>query len=690
MKISSWRAVLVIGSLIFIIAVVVIATIKPKARQGLSIVEAKMKGSLPDIGWNELFRMARSGEHFGLRQLATSRNPYVAIHNPYNSTSNIFAGSKIFQSRCASCHGAGGAGGPGGPSLRGRRLVHGNSSWAIFRTISLGIRGKGMPANDLPWLEKWQLVAYVVSLSAGPSSEAESQARSLPVRNVDYGMILNASNDRNNWLTYSGSYNGHRFSSNDQITVSNVSGLRLLWAKQYNVDQPYIETSPLVVDGYMFVTLAPDRVEALNANTGALIWSYNRDVPDDLRLCCGIHNRGLAVLGSMLYFGTLDAHLIALDIHTGQMVWDVKLADYKAGYSLTGAPLALKNLVVTGVACGEFGGRGFIEARNAITGKEVWKFDTIPQAGQPGHDTWAGNSAQTGGGPAWLTGSFDPSSNLLYWPVGNPSPDYDGSARLGDNLYTDSVVALDADTGSLRWYFQFTPHDVFDWDSTEILVLFDGKIAGKERHLLAQANRNGFFYLLDARTGAFLHATSFAKQTWADGVDSHGRPQLIAEGLPRDTGTPTYPGVGGATNWQSPSYSPITGLMYVPAVDRGGIFTSGRTSYHRGDMFLGGSFQFFPDKTSHTMVVALKPITGKVNWEYRNPATTTGGLLSTGGGLVFGSQDENFFALNAHTGKQLWHVGTGGRVTAAPVTFLCAGKQLITIAAGHDLLTFGL
>lgn len=272
----------------------------------------------------------------------------------------------------------------------------------------------------------------------------------------------------------------------------------------------------------MFVTVPPNRVEALDAKTGALVWAYDRNLPDHLTLCCGYSNRGLAVLGSTLFLGTLDAHLVALDMHTGRVLWDVEIADYKSGSSITGAPLALKNLIVTGVAGGEYGFRGFIDARDPETGKEVWKFDTIPQSGAPGAETWAGNSAQTGGGPTWLTGSFDPDTNLIYWPIGNPSPNFDGDARAGDNLYTNSVVALDADRGTLQWYFQFTPHDVFDWDATEIVVLLDAIVSGKQEHLLAQSNRNGFFYVLDTKTGLLQLAKPVAKETWADGIDDHG------------------------------------------------------------------------------------------------------------------------------------------------------------------------
>jgi len=680
-----------VAALVLLLGVLLALSSVPKVRLGLAIVRSKATGSLPEIGWMDLFRMVRLGTHFNLPELARAPNPYAAIRNPYTSPADVSVGRELFRSHCATCHGADGSGGPGGPALQHRQMVRGSSDWALFRTVSMGLRGTAMPASDLPWLDRWRLVTYVrvLTLRTKPplESDAGSRVRTQP---VSYEKIRDSGQSLNSWLTYSGSYDGGRFSLNRQITPANAGGLRLLWMRQYSTSEPSIETSPLVVDGYMFVTVPPNRVEALDAKTGDLIWAYDRDLPARLSLCCRYVNRGLAVLGSTLYLGTLDAHLVALDINTGQVSWDVEIANYKTGYSITSAPLALKNLVITGVAGGEYGIRGFIDARDAVTGREVWRFDTIPEPGQPGADTWEGKAWKTGGGPTWLTGSFDPESNLIYWPIGNPSPNFEGDTRRGDNLYTNSVVALDVDHGTLRWYFQFTPHDVFDWDATEILVLLDRNVAGKRQRLLAQANRNGFFYLLDAKTGTFLLAKPFAKQTWADDIDRNGRPELNPAALPTEEGTIVYPGVGGATNWESPSYSPMTGLMYVPVLDWGGIFSKAHTEYHPGEVFPGGSFQFFADETAQGAVRALNPMTGDVQWEYRNSATSAGGLLSTGGGVVFGSQDQNFFALDAKTGRELWRVGTGGRTVAAPVTFLYQGKQMVTIAAGHDILTFGL
>ena len=664
----------------------------PRFRWRLEVVRLKAVGRLPEITWRELFHLNRHGDPFNLRGLVTTPSPYVAITNPFNSAENLTAGDNLFRSNCALCHGTNGAGGTGGPSLKQRQMHKGNSDWAIYKTISDGIAGTSMPSSTLPLDDRWRLVGYVKSLAQGQEARADTPVGSpiaglAPVRFED---LLAAEKDTHRWLTYSGTYDGKRFSPNDQITKTNVASLRLLWMRQYTTSETAIETSPLVVDGFMFITVPPNHVEALDAKTGTPVWRYERNLPQDLLLCCGYVNRGLAVLGHLLFLGTLDAHLIALDIRTGAVVWDVEIADYRSGYSITSAPLALKDVVVTGVAGGEFGIRGFVSARDASTGNEIWRFETIPEPGQPGAETWQASALKTGGGPTWLTGTFDPEMDLLYWPVGNPSPNYNGDFRKGDNLYTNSVVALDASHGNLRWYFQFTPHDVFDWDATEILVSFDKTVAGKRERLLVQANRNAFYYVLDRENGAFLTARPFAKQTWASGIDSHGRPQMNPLALPTPEGSMVYPSVGGANNWKSPTYSPITGLMYVPLMEWGGTFYTGTQAYRPGELFTGGYSQIIANPPPEALIRALDAATGELRWEYRHPSWAVGGLLSTKGGVVFGSLGQWFLALDDNTGRELWRVDTGREIRAAPVTYSIDGKQLVTIAAGHDLLTFGL
>jgi len=685
------RAILMAVGLLVLGAIVAFSS-STRLHQGFTIARLKATGSLPDITWMDLFRMTRPGTHFNLPKLATTPNPYAVILNPYSFAEDVSTGKALFQSHCATCHGANGLGGPVGPALQHRQMVQGSSDWAVFRTISFGIPKTSMPASNLPWIDRWRLVAYVKSLlmRAEVPIESTSDPGIRKLEPVRYEDIRSADQAPNEWLTYSGTYDGHRFSSISQITPGNVAGLRLLWMRQYNTSEPSVETSPLVVGGYMFVTVPPNRVEALDAKTGAVIWTYDRHLPDRLSVCCGYPNRGLAVLGGTLFYGTLDAHLVALDIGTGEVRWDVEIADYKTGYTITGAPLALKNLVITGVAGGEFGIRGFVDARDAATGKEIWRFYTVPQPGQPGAETWEGDSWKTGGSPTWITGSFDPETNLIYWPTGNPSPNFEGKVRKGDNLYSNSVLALDADHGTLRWHFQFTPHDLFDWDATEIPVLIDTNVSGKRQRYLAQANRNGFYYLLDRENGQFRLARSFAQETWADRIDSSGRPVVNPGSVPSQRGTLIYPSAGGATNWESPSFSPSTGFFYVSAVDLGAIYYEGHDEYHPGEPFAGGATQFFSNVRLQAAVRALNAATGELQWEFRTPTSIISGLLSTQGGLVFGGQLETFFALDAATGHELWHVETGGFIRAAPITFLCEGKQMVTIAAGHDLLTFGL
>jgi len=353
--------------------------------------------------------------------------------------------------------------------------------------------------------------------------------------------ILNAPKEPQNWLTYSGSYRSWRYSTLDQINASNATSLTAQWIFQSG-SLGQFETTPLVIDGVLYGTGQDNRAFALDARTGRAIWRYQRSLPDKIQACCGMVNRGFAALGDRLFMATLDAHVIALDRKTGNVVWDVTAADYRAGYVFTGAPLVVKDKIIVGVAGGEYGVRGFVDAYSTETGKRVWRFNTVPGPGEPGHDTWQGDSWKTGGAPAWLTGSYDPELNLIYWGTGNPSPSDYGEERKGDNLYSNSMLALDADTGKLKWYFQFTPHDLHDYDSTQVPVLVDEDWQGKPRKLLIQANRNGFLYLLDRTNGEFLQAKAFGEVTWAKEIDAHGRPVVAPGSAPTLEGTRTCPG----------------------------------------------------------------------------------------------------------------------------------------------------
>lgn len=504
---------------------------------------------------------------------------------------------------------------------------------------------------------------------------------------VTSARLINSNKEPQNWLTYSGDYAGHRFTALDQVNKGNVGTLVAKWVYQTGATGKF-ETTPLVVDGILYATGPDNRVFALDARTGRPIWLYQRQLPGDIRPCCGRVNRGVAILGDKVLFGTLDAHVIALDAKTGGVVWDVNAVDYKLGYSFTVAPLAVKNLVVLSVSGGEYGIRGFIDAYDADTGKRKWRFYTVPGPGEPGHESWEGDSWKIGGAPAWMTGTYDASSNQLFWPTGNPSPSNRGAGRAGDNLYSNTLLSLDADTGKLNWYFQFTKHDEHDWDATQVPVMIDDG----DKQLIAQANRNGFFYVVDRDKHKLLSANPYAKITWSNSKDAEGRPAPNKEGEPTATGHSVCPGALGATNWMSPSFDSETRLFYVTAREECDIFSTAAQPYEAGHAYYGSAY--FPSDEAEPYwgaVRAIDPANGQMRWEFRHTSTSWSGLLSTAGGLLFtGDSEGNFIALEAASGKPLWHFQTGAAVYAAPMAFAIDGKEYIAIAAGSSLYAFGL
>lgn len=508
---------------------------------------------------------------------------------------------------------------------------------------------------------------------------------------VTWERLVNAEEEPQNWLMYSGTFDSKRHSRLDQVHNRNVRRLELKWTYQLSaLDRA--ETTPLVVDGVMFITEAPSNVIAVDAVTGRPYWRYEHELPEDLRICCGRNNRGVAILGDTLYMSTLDAHLAAIDARTGNLLWASEAADYRSGYSKTAAPLIVKDKVVTGIAGGEFGIRGFLDAYNASTGTRDWRTYTIPGPDNPDNQSWSGDSWRTGGSPTWITGSYDPELDLVYWGTGNPGPDYNGDVRLGDNLYADSALALDGDTGNLNWYFQFTPHDVHDWDAIQIPVLADLEVDGRVRKVMMWANRNAFFYVIDRETGEYLSGTPFAKQTWAEGLDESGRPIRRPNTFPTPEGTLVAPDASGGTNWQSPTYSPRTELFYVMAFDGEAEFYIRDEAYIGGERFTGGGQQRMLPIDKYTSAVrAIDPRTGNRRWEYQVQPQTWSGLLSTAGDIVFGGTiDGYFYALDAVSGQELWHISLGAEVRAAPMTYAVDGQQYVTIAAGNVVYTFGL
>jgi len=523
---------------------------------------------------------------------------------------------------------------------------------------------------------------------------------------ITYDLLLHASDHPENWLTYSGSYASQRYSLLKQVTPSNVKNLEQKWIFQADSLEKF-ETTPLVVDGIMYLTQAPSDVVALDAKTGRIFWIYRYVVSTDVRPCCGSVNHGLAILGDTLYLATLDAHLVAIDAKAGRPLWNVKVATASAGYAMTLAPLVVKDKVIIGVAGGEFGIRGFVAAFDVRNGSEVWRTYTVPGPGEPGHESWQGNSWEHGGGPVWLTGSYDPALNLTYWGTGNPGPDWNPAQRVGDNLYSDSVLALDADTGKLKWYFQFTPNDPYDYDAVQIPVLVDGMWNGAPRKLMMWANRNGFFYVLDRTNGQFLAGYPFIKLNWASGLDAKGRPIPT----PQPEGAPTFPGLQGGTNWYSPSYSPRTGLFYVSAwEDYASVFIREAQTFEEGRRFVGGRptspipgapnvpgatkrppINVWTEAAGHGAVIAIDPRTGEKKWKFPMTDTTDSGLLTTASDLLFTGGREGYFqALDARTGALLWKTILGGPIVAGPMTYQVDGKQFIVVAAGHSLFAFAL
>ena len=546
----------------------------------------------------------------------------------------------------------------------------------------------------------WLLLAMHAGNGYAEAMKAAEHAatnQSAPLSADDIGLINVSQNDllqkrlRDNWLSYNGNYSGQRYSSLTQTTPGNVGHLVAQWVF-HTGDAGGLEVTPVVVAGIMFVTSANDAY-ALDAKTGKLLWHHARPTSQGLiDDAARHHNRGVAILGTRLYMETDNAHLLCLDARSGGVIWDEAYATGNKNYGATSAPLIVKDKVLVGTSGGDDGVRGFLAAFDAETGKEKWRFWTIPAPGEKGSESWPGDMYMHGGGATWMPGTYDPDLNLLYWGTGNPSPDYDGSVRPGDDLYTSCLLALDPDTGTLKWYFQYTPHNLYDYDAVQTPVIVDAKFKGEPRRLIVTANRNGFLYILDRTNGKFLFAKQFTKlQNWATGIDEHGRP--ISAGLiPNEKGVEVCPAAGGATNWYSPSYDPATHMFYFRVLEACGIFTSktepfeeGRTYYSTGTQGVG--------ETGKEYINAFDLRTLDFAWRdlQIGPNKGWGGVMSTGTGLVaYGDDAQNFVILNGYTGEPLWHFNVGQLIRASPMSYAINGKQYFAIAAGSDVFSFAL
>ncbi len=539
-----------------------------------------------------------------------------------------------------------------------------------------------MPALQASAVERRDLVAYLSTLNGIPEGKQRGVAAAITpaeLRSVQQPAA-------GEWPGYHGQPSANRHSPLAQINTGNATRLTPAWS--YSLPHLSLQTTPLVVDGVMYVT-GPNQVCALDSSTGREIWCYVRARSDATKISGDAAKgaqRGAAMLGDRIFFATDDAHLIALNRLTGALMWQTFMPESAGAFGATAAPMVVGDLVIAGIGGGDAPLRGFLAAYKATTGEQVWRFWTVPKRGEPAAETWKGNAIETGGGATWLTGSYDPESDTLYWPTGNPYPDTDGTQRLGDNLYTNCVIALEPKTGKLKWHFQFTPHDLWDWDATEPLVLVNAKFKGRDRKLILQANRNGFFYVLDRTNGEFLLGTPFVKRlTWAKGIDPKGRPILAENSTPTMGGIKTCPAVRGATNWYSTAYNPMTKLFYVMAVEDCNIYRQS------GDWFVPYSD---PANPPLKVLRALDIETGKVVWEVPQegaPEINYSGVLSTAGGLIFyGESGGSFAAADAKTGKTLWHFNTGQVWKASPMTYTVKGKQYVAIAAGGHIMAFAL
>ena len=657
----------------------------------------KAEGGIPDLSWRELWFMAHGRGAFGLKGLLSQGSSLEgALVNPYRTSDDYQSGARIFRERCAVCHGNDGTGGPA-PPLNRPGLNHGDSDLAIYKVVRDGIPQTGMAAVAMSTQERWQVISYLRTLQLATSSQYAEQLPPIDIQ-VSTEQIRTAGSKPDQWLTYSGSLDGRRYTPLTEITPENVSRLRVRWIRQFgSTSESRSEATPIVVGGLIFKTEPPSDVFALDARSGEVRWRYRRSLPEKLSttLYFGA-NRGLGVLGNVLFFGSYEGFLVAINATNGSVIWQTEVCSSSEGFTMTAAPLIANRSVVVGVSGGENGIRGFLAAYDAETGRQQWKFNTVPGPGEFGHDSWKNDAWRTGGGATWVTGSYDPSLDLLYWGVGNPAPAFQGDVRPGDNLFTDSVIALHASSGKLAWYFQFTPHDEHDWDATQTPILVDILIKDVLRRVICVANRNGFYYVLDRTTGEFLVGVPFVEQNWAKGLDSAGRPILSSGAEVASSGRLTRPGAGGGVNWQNAAFDYKSGLIFIPATEGGASVFTKSPNPRRGNLGLYLGSAQVEEERPQTVVRALDVATGAKKWERFSPnwkesfAYGYSGLLATGGRLVFGESGGFAFAIDSATGRELWRAFLGGDTYAAPISFKVDGRQVILVSAGQALFMFGL
>jgi len=652
----------------------------------------KAKGDVAELSWRELWFMAQVRGGFSMEDFVNQGFSLEgSVVSPYVEGADHQNGGLIFRTRCAVCHGNEATGGLA-PALNHSGLRHGDSDLAMYKVVRDGIPQTGMAPISMTMQERWQVIGYIRTLQFSGASRYTDTSTPIDIH-VSEDQIRNTGARPDQWLTYSGSLDGRRYTTLNEITPDNVARLRLRWIRQFGTSGSKIESTPIVVGGFIFTTEPPSDVVALDAKWGDVKWTYSGSVPDKLPIDTTASNRGLAVLGNKLFLGRLDCVLVAINATNGSVIWQTRVCNPSDDYTMTGAPLVINGSVVVGVSGAEYGIRGFVAAYDPETGQQRWKFNTIPGPGEFGHDSWKNNGWETGGGSTWVTGSYDRSLDLLYWGVGNPAPAFNGDVRPGDNLFTDSLIALHGDTGKLAWYFQFTPHDEHDWDATQTPILANVQIKGVLRRVLCVPDRNGFYYVLDRTTGEFLVGVPFVEQNWAKRLDSAGRPILASHTELSTSGRLIKPGSGGGINWQNAAFDDKSALVFVPATEGASVFTKS-SNPKRGNLgFYPGSSGTAGDYEQVSVVRALDAATGAKKWEYFSPSSKEhgySGLLATGGRLVFGSSGGCAFALNSETGREVWRVPLGGETSAPPISFSMDGHQVILLSAGHSLFLFGL
>lgn len=633
------------------------------------------------------------------------------------------AGRELYELTCARCHGGDAHGGESGPSVLLQISARTDEGLAAY--LREGTPERGMPPVSLADEELWELIGYLRSMvplfTPGPA-DIDRRIITLADGSSIEGVVVNEGftdlqlrdeggrihllrklpnsrfrevTSQTDWLGYHGDSRGSRHSALTHIDKDNVSRIGPVWSFPMPVSG-WVQTTPVVDEGIMYISSA-NEAWALDAGTGREIWHWSRPRTQGLsgNATFGV-NRGVAVSGNRVFMLTDNSHMIALSKSDGSLLWETAMADWEQNYNSTNAPLVAGNVVVGGHAGGDEGVRGFISAYDIETGEEAWRFWTIPEWGAPGSETWPNAESLThGAGATWMTGSYDPELNIVYWPTGNPGPDFYGDDREGDNLFTDSVLALDAITGELLWHYQFTPHDIHDWDAQEPLALVDSDWQGQARELLIQANRNGFFYVLDRVTGELLLAEPFLnKLNWAEGIDADGRPVLNDLALTPTGETYVCPGFQGGTNWYSTAYNPATGLYYIQALERCMLFSKRDQDWVQHGSYMGGTARQAPGEGFEKMVRAIDIHTGEIAFDIpqaQAPSTASAGLLTTASGLVFfGENSGSFVAADAENGEVLWQFPSNHTWRSSPMTYEFDGRQYIAVAVGTTITAFGL